>query len=67
MDQLTVLDSHVLWAFADATRPWGTTRYALLTCSEARDAAMGRCCPGKAKQLSDIGVGGALHLLACLL
>lgn len=47
MDQLTVLDSHVRWAFADATQPWGTTRYALLTCSEARDAAMGGVARGK--------------------
>lgn len=41
VDQLAILNSHVLWAFADATQPRGTTRYALLTCSEARDAAMG--------------------------
>lgn len=46
-DQLAILDSHVRWAFADAMQPRGTTRYALLTCSEARDAAMGGASRGK--------------------
>jgi hypothetical protein len=41
VDQLAILDNHVRWAFADAMQPRGATRYALLTCSEARDAAMG--------------------------
>src|SRR5438045_2858388 len=31
-----VLDQHVRWAFADATQPPATDRYALLNCSEAR-------------------------------
>lgn len=39
--QLELLDNHVRWAFADATLTLGTARYALLTCSEARNAAMG--------------------------
>jgi|SRR5580765_3169697 len=47
IDQLAILDSHVRWAFADATQPRGTTRYALLTCSQARDAAMGGVARGK--------------------
>lgn len=34
-------DQDVLWAFADATKPFGSERYALLSCSEARCAAMG--------------------------
>lgn len=46
-DQLTIFDRHVRWAFADATWPPGSTRYALLTCSEARDAAMGHVARGK--------------------
>ncbi len=47
MAQLAILDTHVRWAFADATQPRGTTRYALLTCSEARDASMGGVARGK--------------------
>jgi hypothetical protein len=46
-DQLANLDRHVRWAFVDATRPRGTPRYALLTCSEARNAAMGGVARGK--------------------
>ena len=46
-DQLAILDNHIRWAFADATRQPGTARYALLTCSEARDATMGSVARGK--------------------
>lgn len=46
-DQLEILDNHVRWAFADATQPPGAARYALLTCSQARNAAMGGVARGK--------------------
>jgi hypothetical protein len=45
--QLDVLDRFVRWAFVDATRAPGTDRYALLTCREAKSAAMGNVAPGK--------------------
>ena len=47
VDQLAILDSHIRWAFADATQPQGTARYAFLTCSDARGAAMGGVATGK--------------------
>ena len=46
-DQLAILDAHVRWAFANAMQRCGTTRYALLSCSQARDAAMGGVARGK--------------------
>ena len=46
-DQRAILDAHVRWAVADATRPLGSARYALLTCSEARNAVMGVVARGK--------------------
>jgi hypothetical protein len=45
--QLDVLDEFVRWAFVDATRPHGSDRYALLTCREAKSAAMGSIASGK--------------------
>jgi len=46
-DEFAILENHVRWAFADATRPCGSARYALLTCSKARGAAMGSVATGK--------------------
>lgn len=40
-DQLAILNRHVRWAFVNAMLLPGAPRYALLTCSEARTAAMG--------------------------
>lgn len=45
--QLNVLDRFIRWAFVDATRPHGSDRFALMTCREARSAAMGLVAPGK--------------------
>jgi len=42
----------VRWAFADDTRPYGTARYALLTCDEARRVAMGVVKIGKQNNFS---------------
>ena len=46
-DQLAILDRNIRWAFADAMQPCGSSRYALLTCLEARNAAMGGVVRGK--------------------
>jgi hypothetical protein len=40
-EQAAMRDEDVRWAFVDATQRPGTPRYALLTCSQARNAAMG--------------------------
>jgi hypothetical protein len=58
MDQLAILDSHVRWAFADATQPYGASRYALLACSEARDVAMGGVARGKQNNFRVSGLAG---------
>jgi hypothetical protein len=51
-DELEALDRQVRWAFADATRRPGAPRYALLTCSEARNAAMAGAVRGKQNNFS---------------
>jgi hypothetical protein len=45
-DALAILDRQVGWAFVDATKPYGASRYALLTCTEALNAAMGTVARG---------------------
>jgi hypothetical protein len=47
-EQAVSRDDDVRWAFADATRAFGVPRYALLSCSEARGAAM--CVVARNKQ-----------------
>ena len=49
---LTLFDPFIRWVYADATRLKGTKRYALFTCSEAKDAAMGDVKEGKQNNLS---------------
>ncbi len=51
-DQLKTLEMEVRWAFVDATQPRGAPRYALLTCSEARNAAMAGVVRGKQNNFS---------------
>jgi hypothetical protein len=50
--RMAALDAHVRWAFADAMRPSGTSRYALLACTEAREAVMGGVGRGKQNNFS---------------
>jgi hypothetical protein len=51
-NELEILDRQVRWAFADATRLPGAPRYALLNCSEARNAAMAGVMRGKQNNFS---------------
>ena len=46
-ENVGILDDHVHWAFADATKPPGAARFALLNCSEAKAAVMGVVARGK--------------------
>lgn len=48
---VAILDGHVRWAFVDATRPHGASRYGLFTCTEAKCAAMGGVERGKQNNL----------------
>jgi hypothetical protein len=50
-ESLCLFDDAVRWALADATLPLGTSRYALFTCSTAREAAMGTVLRGKQNNL----------------
>jgi hypothetical protein len=50
--QLATLDAHIRWAIADAKQPPGAARYALLTCTEAREAVMGHVSRGKQNNFS---------------
>lgn len=44
---LDLIDQHTRWAFVDATEPFGSARYALITSSQARACAMGVVARGK--------------------
>ena len=44
---LASLDRSVRWCFADLTRPHGQRRYSVITCAEAKHAAMGTVRHGK--------------------
>ena len=48
---LRQFDRFVRWAYADATQPKGSSRYALFTCDLARRAAMGGVSRGKHNNL----------------
>jgi len=48
---LCLFDSSVRWVFVDANQPEGTNRYALFTCAEAKEAAMGEVERGKQNNL----------------
>jgi hypothetical protein len=49
--ELQVVDSCIRWVLVDGTRQWGTKRYAMFTCIEARQAVMGRVARGKQNNL----------------
>lgn len=46
-DQLAQFDKSIRWILGDSSRPMGTPRYALFTCLQASEAAMGGVHPGK--------------------
>ena len=49
--ELTTLDSSIRWILANGLKETGTPRYALFTCAEAQQAAMGGVRPGKQNNL----------------
>lgn len=51
VEAVRLLDDVVRWILVDATRPPGSPRYALFTCSTAKAAAMGGVAPGKQNNL----------------
>jgi hypothetical protein len=51
LESLCLFDDAVRWAFANATQAAGTRRYALFTCSTAKNAAMGTVLRGKQNNL----------------
>jgi len=50
--QLRIADALCAWIVADGTRPRGSRRFALITSTQARTAAMGRVARGKQNNFS---------------
>jgi hypothetical protein len=48
---LPLFDGTIRWIYADGTRPAGSARYALFTCTKAKAAAMGGVARGKQNNL----------------
>jgi hypothetical protein len=48
---LSLFEGTVRWVYADGTKPPGSSRYALFTCTTAKSASMGGVARGKQNNL----------------
>lgn len=51
-DQMNIINKHIRWAFVDARQPHGSSRYALITPSQALSVVMGEVKKGKQNNFS---------------